>query len=220
VLSAPPVANEGRAARAALAPARLSRTMSIAAIAFGITAAAIAHPFGIIPSAELWRRWSTRNSYRALGSLIDDHTPADAEVLCQGLPPMPLYCPRRWVSLDQMPFTDFLSRVPRERPCYLTVDDWGAHGAGHEATLKALRAQRHCLHTIAWTPNDLNIVSLLDNLSPWQAAQKLECTPDIAAIDRRVGQPDFLPPALQEMGDDVIVLYCIDRACIESQSKH
>ncbi len=220
LLLLPPVANEARAAQSALAPARLSRTMIIAAITVGITAAAIAHPFGIIPSAGLWRCWSTRHSYRALGSLIDEHTPADAEVLCQGLPPMPLYCPRRWLSLDQLPFHDFLASVPRERPCYLAVDDWGAHGAGHEETLKALRAHRHCLQTIAWTPNDLNIVTLLDNLSPWQAAQKLERAPDIEAIDQRVGQPNFLPPALQEMGDDVIVLYRVDRSCIESQPKH
>lgn len=197
---------------------RLSRVMAVAAVAGALTWACISHPFGLVPSAALWRRWSTRDSYRALGLLVDEQTPADATVLCQGLPPMPLYCPRRWLSLDQRPFTEFLPQSPVERPCYLAVDDWGLHGAGHQDNLKVLRSQRACLHAVAWTRNDLNIVTLLDNLSPWETARKLESQAPDKEVDRRVRQADFLPPALQEMGDDVIVLYRVDRACLQSQS--
>ena len=150
---------------------RLARAVAAAAAVAGLALASLAHPFGLVPSRALWQRWSTRDSYRALGRLVDEHTPADAMVLCQGLPPMPLYCPRRWLSLDQKPFTEFLPRVPGNVPCYLAVDEWGVYGAGHQDTLHVLRSERGCLETEAWTRNDLNIVTLLDNLSPWAAAQ-------------------------------------------------
>lgn len=196
---------------------RLARTMTVAAVVAGLSFACVAHPFGLVPSRALWQRWSTRDSYRALGVLADEHTPADAVVLCQGLPPMPLYCPRRWLSMDQKPFTEFLPGVPVDRPCYLAVDEWGVYGAGHQDTLQVLRSERACLRTVAWTRNDLNIVTLLDNLSPWEAARKLESETPAEELDARVRQVDFLPSALQEMKDDVIVLYRVDRACLGEQ---
>ncbi|HVX63373.1 MAG TPA: phospholipid carrier-dependent glycosyltransferase [Pirellulales bacterium] len=217
-LSAIAPARDGRLATSiADAPGRLARAMAAAAAVAGLALACLAHPFGLVPSRALWQRWSTRDSYRDLGRLVDEHTPADAIVLCQGLPPMPLYCPRRWLSLDQKPFTEFLPRVPVNRPCYLAVDEWGVYGAGHQDTLHVLRSERGCLETVAWTRNDLNLVTLLDNLSPWAAARKLESKTPADRLDDRVRQPDFLPSALQEMADDVIVLYRVDRDCLGEQ---
>lgn len=198
-------------------PARLARAWTGLAIAASLAFFFAAHPFGWVPSAALWRRWSTFESYRSFGLEIDDHTPANAFVLCQALPPMPLYCPRQWLSLDRLAFTELLDRVPADRPCYLAVDDWGAHGAGHDAARETLLANQACLSPVVSTPNDLNIVALLDNLSPGEVAEKLarESSAGAAAAE---GGANFLPPALHESKPDVIVLYRIDRGCVDSRT--
>ena len=198
-------------------PARLARAWTGLAIAASLGIFFAAHPFGWIPSPELWGRWSTRESYRAFGLAIDEHAPRDAFVLCQALPPMPLYCPRSQLPIDRVPFTELLSRAPADRPCYIAVDDWGAHGAGHDAARETLLANQACLEPIVATPNDLNIVALLDNLSPGEVAEKLAGRPAAGAAERPA-EGNFLPPALQEMQQDVIVLYRIDRGCVDSRT--
>lgn len=198
-------------------PARLARALGALAVAACLAIFFAAHPFGWFPSAALWRRWSTHESYRSFGLAIDDHTPADAFVLCQGLPPMPLYCPREWRALDLLPFTALLDRAPADRPCYLAVDDWGAHAAGHDAARKTLLANRACLDPVVSTPNDLNIVALLDNLSPDEVAEKLAREPPAGEAESAAGA-NFPPPGLQEMKPDVIVLYRIDRQCVDSRT--
>jgi len=195
----------------------LCRFLAGAAIAASMAIFFAAHPFGWLPSAALWGRWSTRESYRAFGVAIDDRTPRDAFVLCQALPPMPLYCPREWRALDLLPFTELLPQVPDDRPCFLAVDDWGAHGAGHDAAWKTLLENKSCLQIVARIPNDLNIVALLDNLSPDEVAEKLAGLAAPGAAQPPPGA-NFLPPALQEMKQDVIVLYRIDRGCVDSRT--
>ncbi|HEY2838222.1 MAG TPA: hypothetical protein VGJ26_03690, partial [Pirellulales bacterium] len=199
---------------------RAARIAASSAVLAGLAVFSASHPFGLIPSASLWRRWSTHESYRSFGIAIERSTPSDAFVLCQGLPPMPLYCyyPRRWLMLDWLPFTELLPRVPVGRPCYLAVDDWGAHGEGHREALKTLLEKRACLEKVASVPNDLNIVALLDNLSPWEVAAKLSGATAANAARQGGEKTDFLPPALREMGEDVIVLYRVDRACVDSQA--
>ncbi|HEV7221854.1 MAG TPA: phospholipid carrier-dependent glycosyltransferase [Pirellulales bacterium] len=224
VRCAAPVPSKSRQDSPAASPAdsvALVRSARLAAISAVLSALAIfsaSHPFGMIPSAALWRRWSTRESYRSFGLAIDRSTPADAVVLCQGLPAMALYCPREWRPLDFLPFTELLSRVSADVPCYLAVDEWGAHGEGHGEALAALLDNRHCLHKVASATNDLNIVALLDNLSPWEVAAKLSGAPAANAAAQAGEKADFFPPALREMGEDVIVLYRVDRACVDSQA--
>jgi hypothetical protein len=198
-------------------PARLARALCGSAIVASLAIFFTAHPFGWIPTAALWRRWSTHESYRSFGLAIKEHTPADAFVLCQGLPPMPLYCPRSWRMLDLLPFTEMLDRVPADRPCYLAVDDWGAHAAGHDAARETLLANRACLEPVVSTPNDLNIVALLDNLSPDEVAQKL-ARESLAGEAGPAAEAIFPPPGLHEMKQDVIVLYRIDRECVDSRN--
>ena len=197
--------------------ARLARALTFVAVAASLVIFGASHPFGWVPSGALWRRWSTRESYRSFGLAIDERTPADAVVLCQALPPMPLYCPRRWLSLDRLPFTELLPQVPADRPCFLAVDEWGAHAAGHDSARETLLANRSCLERIASTPNDLNIAALLDNLSPAEVAEKLAREPAIGAAEPPRDGANFLPPALQEMQEDVIVLYRVDRGCVDSR---
>ncbi|HXT58068.1 MAG TPA: phospholipid carrier-dependent glycosyltransferase, partial [Pirellulales bacterium] len=98
---------------------RAARIATSSAVLAGLAIFSASHPFGMVPSAALWRRWSTRESYRSFGLAIDRSTPSGAVVLCQGLPCMALYCPREWRPLDFLPFTELLSRVSADVPCYL-----------------------------------------------------------------------------------------------------
>lgn len=151
--------------------AAIACVFSSLAAALGI--AMLAHPFGWLPTAAHWRRWTTHRSYRALNDAVREHTPNHCHVLCQGMPIMPLYLERRWDSLGHVPFTAWIDRVPRDRPCYLAVDFWGLYGEHHEAARNAIADQLAALEPVAWVDDDLNLVTLLDYLTPAEVARRI-----------------------------------------------
>lgn len=178
----------------------------------GSAIALATHPFGWLPTAALWHRWSTRQSYRAFNDAVREHTPPDAHVLCQGMPIMPLYLERRWDSLGHVPFTAWMGHVPADRPCYLAVDSWGIYGEHHEAARHALAEHLDGLQPVAWVENDLNVVTLLDYLPAAGVAQRISRDlPALRWLDRH-GRPATVPADLRDAHANLIVLYRIDRA--------
>lgn len=197
---------------------RVARACLSAAIAAALTIALVAHPFGWLPPAAAWQRQSARQSYRALGDAVLAQTPNDAMVICQGLPVMPLYVEREWVPLETRAFTDWLPRIATDRPCFLAVDFWGAYGEGHAAVRAAIDRHIDCLTPVAIVPNDLNLVTLLDYLSPTDAARQVSAR---WPLERRAtGSGQAVVAA--RLGSDyanVIVLYKIDRERIHGATK-
>lgn len=178
-------------------------------------AAASFHPFGWLPSRPIWNRWSTRQSYRALGdAVLAADLPSDAMVLCQGPPAMALYIERPWTPLEIVPFDLWLSRFDRHRECYLAVDFWGAYGENHQLALRAIHQRLDCLQPIAVVPNDLNIPTLLDYLPPASAAHHLSRQWPLKQIADTHGREVAMPADLDEPFASVIVLYRIDRDCL------
>jgi hypothetical protein len=184
----------------------------------GCTAAFLAalmwHPFGWLPNQQIWQRWSTHDSYRALGNAVEEiGLPKDAIVLCHGPPAMTLYIEREWTPLETTPFDLWLARVPHDRPCYLAVDFWGAYCENHQFVLASLLKHLQCLEPVAVITNDLNVATLLDYLPPAEVARQV--ADDWPAKHVQIDDHQVVFPAdLNEPYANVIVLYRIDRECL------
>ncbi|HJT34765.1 MAG TPA: glycosyltransferase family 39 protein [Pirellulales bacterium] len=190
---------------------RPSRGYAAAALVTGLAISLAAHPFGWLPTKELWRRWSTRQAYRAFNKVVREHTPLDAHILCQGMPIMPLYLERRWDSLGHVPFTAWIGHVPENHPCYLAVDFWGIYGEHHEAARQAITEHLDGLRPVGWIENDLNVVTLLDYLPPAQVAERISY--EWAALRRsdHARRAVIIPADPRDEHANLIVLYAVDR---------
>jgi dolichyl-phosphate-mannose-protein mannosyltransferase len=194
------------------ATARTARLL-LALVCLGALGAAVGwHPLGWLPSRDVWNRWSTRQSYRALGdAVLDADLPSDAMVLCQGPPAMTLYIERPWTPLETVPFDLWLTRVDRGRECYLAVDFWGAYGENHQLALRAIRQRLDCLELVAVVPNDLNLPTLLDYLPAAAVADHLSRRWPLKRVDDARGRAVVMPADLDEPFANIIALYRIDR---------
>ncbi|MFN0020080.1 MAG: ArnT family glycosyltransferase [Pirellulaceae bacterium] len=166
------------------------------------------HPYGLAsPSQGIWNRWSARNSYRAAGQAILEHTHEDAVIICQTQLAMISYCPRLPLVAEDHSFLSLIEGIPQERDCYLLVDFSWIHGQPDSAALKGIVDNAHNLTAVAVIPNDLSIITLLDMLTPNETAAKVA-----GNLPRyRIGPPSSipLPPPLAAPFEDVIVLYRI-----------
>lgn len=193
---------------------RPSRGYAAAALVTGLAISLTAHPFGWLPTKELWRRWSTRQSYRAFNDVVIEHTPPDARLLCQGMPIMPLYLSRRWDSLGHVPFTAWIGHLPENHPCYLAVDFWGIYGEHHEAARQAFVEHLDGLRPVGWIENDLNVVTLLDYLPPAQVAERVASEWPALRRSDRTGRAVIIPADPRDQRANLIVLYAVDRGLL------
>ena len=194
---------------------RLSPYFLSVGCAAALAASLAWHPFGWLPASRVWNRWSTRQSYRALGdAVLDANLPSDAMVLCQGPPAMTLYIEREWTPLETVPFQKWLAHIEPGRECYLAVDFWGAYGENHELALAAILERLECLEPIAVVPNDLNLATLLDYLPPADVARRLSGDWGAKHVRDAHGREVVFPADLNQRYADVIVLYHIDRDCL------
>lgn len=179
-------------------------------------AAIVWRPFGWIPSRGAWDRWSARQSYRGLGEAVRGaDLPADAVVLCQGPPAMTLYLDREWAPLEFVPFQLWLPHVDRERDCYLAADFWGLYAENHQLAREAMSQRIGCLQPVAVVPNDLNLVTLLDYLPAAEVARHVSRPWPPKQLVAADGRDVVVPADLLERRADVIVLYRIDRDCVD-----
>ena len=169
-------------------------------------------PLGFASPQKLWNRWETRQSYRRLETEILTHTDPGAVVLCQGQPNLAVYCPRPYLMLADQDFREVLARIPIARECYLVIDFLIVNEPASEAR-RALESARDMLEPIAVIENDLNLVTLLDFLSPGQLATKLK------GPVRRPAQRSDLPPPIGESPSDTIVLYRVRRGRLPALGK-
>ncbi|HWB08267.1 MAG TPA: glycosyltransferase family 39 protein [Pirellulales bacterium] len=197
---------------------RLSRRFLAVGCALALLTALIWHPLGWLPSRHLWQRWSTTQSYRALGDAIDkDALPTDAMVLCLGVPAMTLYIEREWSPIEVVPFEKVLAGVAHDRDSYLAVDFWGAYGENHQLALESLEQRLECLEPIAAVSNDLNLATLLDYLEPADLARHLSGEWPALRVRDAGGREVVFPARLGEPNAEVIVLYRIDRNCLAAK---
>jgi 4-amino-4-deoxy-L-arabinose transferase-like glycosyltransferase len=166
------------------------------------------HPFGLLyPRQGVWNRWISRESYRATGQAILQHTNADSIVICQTQLAMVSYCPRFPLVAETDSFATLLKDFPEGRDCYLVVDYCWIHQETGTRAKQGLRDQARELIPLAIIPNDLNIVTLLDQISqPRQIAEKLAGSLPMYTLP---GTDPALPapPPLSAPFQDVIVLY-------------
>ena len=161
-------------------------------------------PFGFWPSEALWNRWDTRGSYRRVEAAIQEHTSRAAVVLCQGQPNLAVYCPREYYLLADRDFRETLAQIDVGRECFLLVDFLVVNQPGSPAR-RALESVRDSLEPVVVIPNDLNLVTLLNFVSPRQLAEKLKVRPESSS------KSPGLPPPLAEAKADTIILYRIRR---------
>ena len=170
----------------------------------GSVAVAATHPFGFLPTKELWRRWSSQESYLAFNRLADTVLPPDAAVICQGQPPLGIYCPRAWFAIDDQDFRTALGKIPPHRPTYWAIDFLSIF---HENTANSrllLENGAPGLELIATVPNDLNIIKLLNLMTPEEVAQKV-------AAGTHTDFKRRLPPRVESPEPDVILIYRVNR---------
>ncbi len=164
------------------------------------------HPYGLAsPSQGIWNRWSARNSYRAAGQAILEHTNEDAVIICQTQLAMISYCPRLPLVAEDHSFLSVMEGVPLDRDCYLLVDFSWIHGQPDNAALKGLVDNADRLTAVAVIPNELSIVTLLDMLTPNETAAKVAGNLPRYNIGSARSIP--IPPPLSAPFEDVLVLY-------------
>lgn len=196
------------------APRALRRLLTVASICL-IAAALVWHPFGWLPAPGTWSRWSSRQSYRALGDAVSQAgLPKDAVILCQGPPAMTLYLDREWAPLELVPFHLWLPRVDPTLDCYFAVDSWGLYSDNHQLALDSFLTHLECLEPVAQVPNDLNLPTLLDYLPAAEVARHLSANWPPKQIADAHGRKLLVPAPLDERSADLIVLYRIDRNCV------
>jgi hypothetical protein len=164
------------------------------------------HPYGLAtPSHGIWNRWSAEHSYRAAGQALQEHTNANAVVICQTQLAMISYCPRLPLVAEDHSFVSLIEGLPQDRDCYLLVDFSWIHGQSNSAALKGIVDNADSLSAVAVIPNDLSIVTLLDMLTPDKTAAKVAGTLPRYTMGHAPSIP--LPPPLSAPFEDVIVLY-------------
>jgi hypothetical protein len=164
------------------------------------------HPFGLaFPSRGIWDRWTTQHSYRAAGQAILEHTDADAIVLCQTQLAMFAYCPRTPVVAEDHSFQTLFEGFPPERSCYLIVDFSWIHNTPDNEALQGLLDYSENLAPVAVIPNDLCLVTLLDFLTPAEAAAKVAA--ELPSYKLGPNHEFPVPPPISAPFQDVIVLY-------------
>jgi 4-amino-4-deoxy-L-arabinose transferase-like glycosyltransferase len=166
------------------------------------------HPFGLLhPTQGVWNRWTSRESYRATGQAIVQHTNPEAIVICQSQLLMVSYCPRDPLVAETDSFAKRLKGIPENRDCYLVVDHFWIHQEAGARARQGLRDHARELTPVAIIPNDLNIVTLLDQISqPKQIAEKLAGSLPVYTLPKT--EPALPgPPPLSAPFQDVIVLY-------------
>ena len=162
-------------------------------------------PFGVVPSADLWNRWSTDFSYQSVTEAFLEVTEPDAFVICQAQPTLSIYVPRERLPIGNVPFSQVLDQIPADRVCYLAVDFFWLHSQPDGDALAGILSNRARLRPVATIPNDLNLVTLGNFLTPRQIAQKVR-------HDRRPeAGSDPIPPALDDFHRDIITIFAIDR---------
>ncbi len=165
------------------------------------------HPFGLfLPTRGVWNRWTSRQSYRVAGEAILEHTDADALVICQAQLAMVAYCRRTPLPVEEQSFETWLREFPQGKDCFLAVDYCWIHGKTQRGALQGLQQHARDLTPMAVIANDLNIISLLDQLRPDQVAAKL-AWPQPEYQMGAPGQRLPAPPPLAAPFEDVIVLY-------------
>lgn len=193
-----------------------SRTLLALACSCVFMAALTWRPFGWLPIGGAWNRWSTRQSYRALGDAVREaQLPADALVLCHGPPAMTLYLDREWAPLEFVPFDLWLPHIDRGRDCYLAADYWGLYAENHQLVRQSISQRIRCLQPLAVVPNDLNLVTLLDYLPAAEVAEHVSLDWPAKHLVDSQGREVIVPADLMERRADIIVLYRIDRECLD-----
>jgi 4-amino-4-deoxy-L-arabinose transferase-like glycosyltransferase len=198
------------------APSQANRSRLLAASALGIACCLSLiwllgpHPLGLFaPTRGVWNRWTSHQSYRAAGDAVLEHTPPDAVVICQTQLAMISYCQRMPLPVEGESFATLLTGVPAERDCFLLVDYCWIHGKKQQGALEGLRRYAGKLTPVAIIDNDVNIVTLLDQLTPAQVAAKLaRPQPAYTLGGQHISLP--APPPLTAELQDVIVLYRIN----------
>lgn len=170
----------------------------------------IAQPLGWLPLGEGWRRWSSTAGYGAFQEHVRLETPDNALVLCQGQPVFSLYVPRESVLLDDIDFTSALAELPPGREVYLAVDFSALYESAGVAAA-GLRKNLDLLAPVAVVPFRPGVPMLLDHLSPAEWAAKLAIPPTPLAWRDSQGRAVPVPPLLSSTGEDVLVLYRVER---------
>lgn len=210
---APPANSQPAGPLPANGAPRLGAQLAFAAGTAAAACVAVAvHPFGWVPSQQIWNRWTSRDSYRALQTALLEQTDREAVVISQGQPVMTMYCPRRLLIVENGSFADKLADVPADRDCYLAVDHFWLHQPGDAAALAGLRERLGSLSPVAVIDNDLNIVSLLDQLSPREVVDKLADERPEYELLGADGQAKPAPPPLAAPYRDTIVVYRVERS--------
>lgn len=187
------------------------------ALGAGVVLAVAVNPFGVIPSKSLWGKITTRRSYRELGDITDRITPEDAVVLLKTSPAAWPYAVRSQVLLERESIVEAAARVPAGRPVYVALDYQAVEQPRRDGA-ESLNANLACLTPEAVVPNDLNLISLLDHLTPWEAAGSFRAGRRSGKTARTAdGRELPVPTELGSSFEDVIVLYRVDRACVREK---
>ena len=173
---------------------------------------AIWQPFGFWPSPAMWERWETGGSYRRVAAVIQEHTSPNAVILCQGQPNLAVYCPREYYLLPDRDFRETLAQIDVARECFLLVDFLVVNQPDSPAR-RALEAVGGSLQPVAVLPNELNVVTLLNFVSPSQLVEKFGVLPQVRS------KYSGLPPPITEGAADTIVLYRIRRNELETSRR-
>ena len=191
-------------------------------LAAGLLAAgwvALLSPFGATPSQSMWDRWSPGSGYAEFGQRVAVETPKDAAIICQGQPPLYVYCRREWATLfGDASFLRGLKGLPAEHPVYLALDFRYLEDPSlfdHERTTDgeardALVSWLHCLEPIAVTPLEPSVLMLLEHLTPGATHAKLHSRLSESKWTDKEGHGKSVPPDIRTSGEDVIVLYRVD----------
>jgi hypothetical protein len=180
--------------------------MLCAAAVCGLAGAA-GSPFGILPTPQLWDRWSSHASYQAAASAIVAVTEPDALIVAQAQPTLSVYVPRDRLPIGNVAFTEVLSQVGSDRPCYLVVDFFWLYSQSGTDALDAVKTALAAgkIRAVASVDNDLSISTLSDFLTPTQIAEKIARDPEAPRA------PTNIPPPLEANQHDVITVYAVER---------
>ena len=170
---------------------------------------AVWQPFGFWPSQAMWNRWETGGSYRRVAAAIQKHTSPTAVILCQGQPNLAVYCPREHYLLADRDFRETLTQIDVTRECFLLVDFLIVNQPGSPAR-RALESVRGSLQPVAVLPNEMNVATLLNFVSPAQLVKKIAVRPGVPSK-----HPE-LPSPITRGAADTIVLYRIRRNQLEA----
>ena len=110
------------------------------------------------------------------------------------------------------PSRETLAQIDVARECFLLVDFLVVNQPDSPAR-RALEAVGGSLQPIAVLPNELNVVTLLNFVSPSQLVEKFEVLPRVA------NKPSQLPLPITQGAADTIVLYRIRRNELETSRR-